>query len=329
VIDRRWPPVLGLALVAIGCGGTLDAGRDVPHGLLPVDERNPIILDQDDWSGDWLGEYAVLLANSGGPPLAGIIINTTPFWPDLNANASGWTNLVTAAKDSGLKNIPDVTASAGGPLTRPADGKIESTVATDSAGAELMVKVSRRLSTPTRPVVIVTTTSFTDLANAYFLDSTIVDRVVVVAAAGSYQAPNGILNKPNGDMDPWADWIVTQKYRFVHVGSWYDQTGDVSQTLISSLPQNAFSTWIANKQSKIIDITTASDQVALLSFAVPKFTTAVQRAAPDTSSAFDSAQGPNIVPSTNGNAWLVTQIAAPLGAAALTQMLLDPSIFGS
>jgi len=328
-MDRRWPFVLGLALVAMGCGGTLDAGRDVPHGMLPIDERNPVILDQDDWSGDWLGEYAVLLANrEGRPPLAGIIINTTPFWPDLNANASGWTNLVTAAGDSGLKNIPAVTASAGGPLTRPADGKIESTVATDSAGAELMVNVSRRLSTPTRPVVIVTTTSFTDLANAYFLDSTIVDRVVVVFAAGSYQAPNGILNKPNGDMDPWADWIVTQKYRFVHVGAWYDQTGDVTQARISSLPQNAFGTWIANKQSKIIDITTASDQVALLSFALPMFTMTVQRAAPDTSSAFDPAQGPNIVPSTDGNGWLVTQIAAPLAASWLWPILLDPSTFG-
>jgi hypothetical protein len=329
-MKRRWPSVVGLALVAAGCGGTLDAGYDVPHGLLPVDERNPVILYQDDWSGDWLGEYAVLLANGGGPPLAGIVINTSPFWMDLKANTSGWNNLLTAARESGLKNIPeDVTASAGGPLTRPPDGDIEATVANDSAGAEVMVAVSRRLSTPTRPVVVVTTTSFTDLANAYFLDRTIVDRVVVVAAAGSYQAPNGILNGPNGDMDPWADWIVTQRFRFVHVGTWYDQTGDVTQAEISSLPQNAFGAWIADKQSKIIAITTASDQVGLLSFALPMFTTAVQRASPDTSSGFDSAQGPNLVPNTDGNAWLVTQIAAPLAASRLWELLLNRATFGS
>src|SRR5262245_4332206 len=112
----------------MGCGGTLDAGRDVPHGLLPVDERNPVILYQDDWSGDWLGEYAVLRAASGGPPLAAIVINTSPFWMDLNPNASGWNNLLSAARASGLQNLPDVTASAGGALTRPADGQIESTV---------------------------------------------------------------------------------------------------------------------------------------------------------------------------------------------------------
>ena len=64
----------------VSCSETLDAGHNRPHGLLPVDERNPVILYQDDWSGDWLGEYAVLLANTGGPPLAGIIVNTSPWW---------------------------------------------------------------------------------------------------------------------------------------------------------------------------------------------------------------------------------------------------------
>lgn len=324
---RRWRLLVGLTLGAVGCGGTLDTGRDVSHGPLPVDERNPVILDQDDWSGDWLGEYAVLLANHGGPPLAGIIINTTPFWPDLDANAQGFTNLINAARMSGLKNIPDVTPSAGGPLTRPADGQIESTAFNDTAGAELMIRLSNQLSTPTRPVVIVVTTSFTDLANAYFLDRTIVKRVVVVAAAGSYQAPNGILNRPNGDMDPWADWIVTQRYTFVYVGTWYDQTTDITDTNAMNLPHNDFGTWIANKRSQIIDVDTASDQVALLSFGLPMFTTTAVKASPDLAPGFNSAQGPNMVPDPNGKCWMTTAIM-PLGGDWLWSRLLDPKTFG-
>ena len=306
-----------------GCGGTLDAGSD----LLPVDEGNPVILYQDDWSADWLGEYAVLLANSGGPPLAGIVVNTSPYWMDLNANASGWSNLVAAARASGLKNIPDVTPSAGGPLTRPADGQIDSTVATDSAGAQLIVRVSRQRATASRPVAVVSATSFTELANAYLMDPTVVERVVVVAAAGSYQAPNGVLDGPNGDMDPWADWIVTQRFRLVYVGTWYDQTGDVTPAQLAAVPQNALVTWMANKQSKIIAQTTASDQVALLSFALPMFTTAVVKASPDISSGFDSTQGPKLVPDPAGNTWMLTQIDAPLAAARLWKMLGDPSLF--
>lgn len=326
-MSDRWRALVGLALLTVGCGGTLDAGRDVPHGLLPVDERNPVILYQDDWSGDWLGEYAVLLANKGGPPLAGIVINTSPFWTDLDANAAGWNNLLTAARASGLKNLPQVTPSAGGPLSRPADGQIESTVGNDSAGAELMVNLSRSLSTPTRPVAIVTTTSFTDLANAYFLDRTIVDRVIVVVAAGSYQAPNGILNRPNGDMDPWSDWIVTQRYRFVLVGTWYDQTVDIPDARLSYLPKNDLGSWMANKQPQIIDITTAADQVALLSFALPGFTKSAVPAAPDTSAGWNSSQGPNIVPDANGKGWLVTEIGAPLAGSWLWNTL-DSSLFG-
>src|SRR3569623_694249 len=317
VMARGRASVVAVALVAVGCGGALDVGRDLPHGLLPVDERNPVILYQDDWSGDWLGEYAVLRANHGGPPLAGIVINMTPFWMDVDANASGWNNLLTAARGSGLKDLPEVTPSPGGPLTRPTDGQIDSTVWNDTAGAELMVKVSLKVRTPTRPVAIVATTAFTDLANAYFLDRTIVDRVVVVFAAGSYQAPNGIMNRPNGDMDPWADWIVTQRYHFVHVGTWYDQTADIPDARLHDLPNNSFGTWNRNRQPQIIDVTTAADQVALLSFALRDFTKSVVRAAPDTSAAFSSSQGPNIVPNENGNGWLVTEIAAPLASSWL------------
>ena len=83
---------IGAALWAAGCGGTLDAGRDMPDGLLPVDERNPLIIDNDAFNDNWSGEYAVLFANSGGPPIAGIIASASPYWPDANANATGWAS---------------------------------------------------------------------------------------------------------------------------------------------------------------------------------------------------------------------------------------------
>ncbi len=307
----------------LSCANTLDAG----HNLLPVDERNPVILYQDDWSADWLGEYAVLLANRGGPPLAGIIVNTSPWWRDLNVNASGWNDLVVAARASGLENIPDVTASAGGPLSRPADGQIDSTTPNHSAGAQLIVDVSRRLSTPARPVVVVSSTSLTELANAYLLDHSVADRVVVVAALGSVAPPNGVMDGPNGDMDPWADWIVAHRYRYVHVGTWYDQTGDVTAAQVPDLPANPLGMRIADKRPNILPDLTASDQVALLAVALPGFVTAVGRASPDTSAGFDSTQGPTLVPDAAGQTWVVTQIAGPLAADRLWQMLRDPSTF--
>jgi hypothetical protein len=167
----------------------LDASEDAARALLPVDERSPVIVMNDDWSGDWLGEYAVLLANTGGPPLAGIIVKASSIWGDLSINASGWEGLVVDARSSGLKGIPDVTASVGGPLTRPADGQIDSTVPNRSTGAQLIVDVSRRWSQPSLPVVVAVATELTDVADAYLIDPTVVDRVVVVASLGSFAAP--------------------------------------------------------------------------------------------------------------------------------------------
>ena len=100
-----WAAAVGAVLLA-GCTETLDAGYNRHPGLLPVDATNPVIVYEDDWSGDWLGEYAVLLANTGGPPLVGIVVNASKIWGDLSINVSGWNDLVTAAQSSGLGEHP-------------------------------------------------------------------------------------------------------------------------------------------------------------------------------------------------------------------------------
>jgi hypothetical protein len=327
----RRPCREGLSVAAVGvllfaaCTETLDAGFNRP---LPVDQRNPVILYQDDWSGDWLGEYAVLLAKSGGPPLAGIIVNASKTWGDLNINTSGWNDLVNAARASRLPNIPDVTSSAGAALTVPANGQIDSTTANNSLNAQLIRDLSTQLSQPDLPVVVVSGTSLTDLADAYLIDHAVVDRVVVVAALGGYSGPNASMNAPNGDMDPWADWIVAQRFRYIQVSAYYDQTGDVTTTDLPNLPQNSLGDRFATKRPNIINVPQAADQVALLAMGLPGFTVSAQRMSPDISGGFDGTQGPPLVPDPNGNVWVVTQIAAPLARSSLWKMLLDPRTFG-
>jgi hypothetical protein len=317
----------GVALAATACGETLDAGSDRPHGLLPVDERNPVILDNDNTGDNWMGEYAVLLANSGRNPIAGIIASASPYFTDANANAAGWGRLVAAARASGLQNIPDVTTSAGLPLVRPADGQIDSTTPNNADGAQLIVNLSRKLSTRERPLVVLECVPLTNLADAYLIDHTVVDRVVAVAALGELGSPDATMNGPNGDLDPWADWIVAQKYRYVQVSAYYDQTGDVMTSDLDRLPMNALGSWMKDKQPKIYTIPQASDQIAVLSVALPTFATAVQRSSPDTSGAYDGMQGPPLRPDPAGNVWVVTKIDSPLAATYLWQMLQDPHTF--
>jgi len=238
--------------------------------------------------------------------------------------------VLTAAQSSGLKNIPEtvITSTNNPPLTRPMDGQIDDTAPNNSAGASLIVNLSRELSLPWRPVVVLAGTQMTDIADAYLIDHSVVQRVVVVAALGSYAAPNGVMGAPNGELDPWADWIVAQQFQYVQVSAFYDQTVDVTTAELPDLPSNPLGVEMAAKQPNIFTITTAADQVSVLAVALPAFVAAVQRAVPDTTAPFDSTQGPPLIPAVSGNVWIVTQIAAPLAGATLWQMLLDRTVFG-
>ena len=93
---------------------------------------------------------------------------------------------------------------------------------------------------PLRPVVVLADAPLTDFADAYLIDPTVVDRVVVVAALGSYSAPNGVMGVPNGDLDAWASWIVAQRFRYVQVGVWYDQSNDVPDDPDPELADESF-----------------------------------------------------------------------------------------
>lgn len=322
----RW--ALAPLLLAAACSGqTLDAGSDTPHGLLPVDERNQVIISNDG-CGNWQGLYAVLFSKTGGPTLAGITVNASTYASNLEANITAWRNLVTAARASNLRDIPDPISSISSPLARPADGDIDTTVANGSEGAHLIVDVSSRLGLPNRPVVVVAGGRLTDIADAYLLDPTVKDRVVVVAALGTVTAKGGVMGAPNGELDPWADWIVAQRFRYVQVSTFYDPTTDIPSSRLSSLLKNPLSDFIAAQQPNVTSTLTMADQVSIIAVGLPQFVVERKRVAPDPNGAFDPTAGPALTPDENGQIWLVPRIDSALANAHLWQMLQDPKTFG-
>lgn len=320
---------LVLAVLAIGCTETRSVGASAPHGLLPVDERNPILLANDGAYDNWQGEYAVLLANGGGPRLAGIIVNTSSPWPDLAKNIVGWRDLVTAARASGLRNIPDPIASTGPPLTRPASGQIDDTTANRSEGAHKIVDESLSLALPYRPLVIVTGGRLTDVADAYLIDPTVTERVVVVSSLGATTSTGGVMGPPNGEMDPWADSIVTARFRFVQVSTFYDQTLDVPRARLSDLPANPLGAWMAAKQPSIFDLAQAADQVGVLAVGIPSFVTAVQSVSAATPVGTGATVGPDLVTDPKGPLLLVTHNASADATSRFWQLLLDPNTYAA
>ncbi len=311
-----------LALVLSACGGTLNAGSDEPQRPLPVDARNPVVILNDGASDNWQGEYAVLLANSGGPLLAGIVINDSWNWPELDENLAGWQEMVIAARDGGLANIPDPVASEGPVFERPSDGNIDSTAPNQSAGAQFILDTADQLSQSDRPLVIVTGGRLTDVADAYLMDSTIADRVVVVSALGTVTEDGAEMGVPNGNLDTWADIIVAQRFRYIQVSEFYYQSDDVPDERLSDLPTNAFASWIQSKQPDVWGNWVAADQVAILALAVPGFVSSVERVAQE-------GEGPEGFPALSsdpdGPVRLVTEIDTTLPATRLWEMLLEPA----
>ena len=316
-----------LAVAFAGCTETYNAGSNSPHGLLPVDERNPILLFNDSESDNWQGEYAVLLANGGGPKLVGIIVGTNPNSPNIDDNLAAWQNLVTAARASGLRNIPDPIPSIGAPLTRPQSGDMDATQANHSEGAHAILDAANEYSLPYRPLVVLTGGRLTDVADAYLMDPSVTDRVVVVSSLGGLTSPGGAMGAPNGEMDPWADTIVTAGFRYVQVSAFYDQLTDVPASRLSELPANAFGQWIAAKQPNIWNDPLAADQVAVAAVGIPTFAVEVERVSPVGPVGDGSTTGPALKENPDAPGWLVRQSDGPSATARFWQLLLDPATF--
>jgi hypothetical protein len=329
--NLTWPLMRALAL-ALGvscCDEQLDAGSSRPHGLLPVDERSPVILTNDGAFDNWDGEYAVLLANGGGSKLAGIVVSASPAWTDIDANVTGWRGLVTAARQSGLKGIPDPTTSINSRLTMPSSGKVEDTQPNRSEGARLIVSLSAQLALPYRPVVVATGGSLTDVADAYLVDPSVVDRVVVVSSLGALAATGAAMAVPNGEMDPWADVIVASRFRYVQVSAFYDELADVPDSRLSELPANPLGDWMRAKQPKILQNPVATDQVSLLAASLPGFVVGVERVSVALPLTASSSAGPDLTLDASGTDLLVMDSAGALASARLWELLLAPSTFSN
>ncbi|HEX6764767.1 MAG TPA: hypothetical protein VF103_04800 [Polyangiaceae bacterium] len=317
----------GLAFALGGCSGTLDAGSDrPPSDTLPVGPENPVVLFNDGARDNWQGEYAVLLAQADGPPLAGLIVSTGGLWSDLDENLLRWQELITSARDSGLADLPDPIASASAPLARPADGSVESTVPNDSAGARAIIEMSSGFGNAEHPLVVATGGRLTDVADAYLLDPTVAERVIVVASLGTGFTEDGgvaVMGVPNGEMDAWADTIVVQKFRYVQVSAYYDQVGDVPDERLAELPNNPLGDWMRAKQPDILKIPVASDQVAVIAMGVSGFATGFTRVS---QSGWDG-ELPTLEPDPNGNGWLVTESDGAAATERFWQLLSDPATY--
>jgi len=219
---------------------------------IPYDYRNPVIFVQDGGiESGFMDVYLMALQSAGVIDLRGMITSTTwgeenrqpPYSPVPDENLlRERRELIDKGRRSGFRNIPDTVA--GPTLTlwgrRPASGRIEDTIPFGTPGSWLIVNEARAASTA-RPLVVVMGGDPTAVADAYLLDPTIADRVIVAWQAG-YLRADGTVSADgsfNMSVDPWASYIVTERLRAVlFVGKGYAEGGipQTPKSWLSALP---------------------------------------------------------------------------------------------
>jgi hypothetical protein len=321
-VSRASGIVVVLAAAFPGCGGQLDAGYDVLHGPLPVDERSAVVMVNDGPRDNWQGEYAALLASTGALKLEGLVVNSGGEYPSLENNVTGFREMLRAGRESGLRHLPDPTASVAPPLARPASGSIEDTVPNRSEGAHLILQAAAAYGTRAHPLAVVTGGALTDVADAYLQDPTLADRAVVVASLGQSDGDGARTSAPNGERDSWATAIVANRMRYVQMNGYYDQLRDIPEDRVEELPANSFGSFMAQKRSDVLDLDLACDQLGVLAVALPWFSTTVQRLRPA-----DGVESTSLIPDANGGVWHVPEVDIRRAREEIWARLKDPATF--
>ncbi len=147
---------------------------------LPYDNTNPVIHTNDGNIDVYSLEYAMSLASAGDINLVGIVGElVAPFH---------YQDMVGKARRSGMVNIPDSVvmnrvAGATRALQEPASGLIEDTIPLTTLESNFIVSEANK-ATPENPLVIHTGGPLTAVADAYLLDNSIADKIIVTALLG-------------------------------------------------------------------------------------------------------------------------------------------------
>jgi len=128
------------------------------------------------------------------------------------------------ARNSGLKNIPDLTRGSDRVLQRPDSGRIEDTKAYPSDGSRLIVAEARKASAE-KPLLVIAGGPMTTVANALLSDPEIGPNLVVFNLTVSSHGYNG--------KDSWSPYIVAKRARLV----------DWATGVVRGVSRNRSATW--------------------------------------------------------------------------------------
>jgi len=213
---------------------------------LPYDRTNPVIYDNDGAiESGYTDVYIMALASAGTISLKGIITTCSygeeqrqpPFSPLAEVEVvRERQELIEKARRSGLRNIPDATPGPSISLKRPASGRIEDTVPYKTPGGLLVVNEARK-ATSDRPLVIVMGGQATCVVDAYLMDNSIADKMILAWIVGNKRSDGDVDSREyNAGVDPWATYIAFEKLRVVAFPFTNDGSASTPKSRLGELP---------------------------------------------------------------------------------------------
>jgi hypothetical protein len=189
----------------------------------------------------------------------------------------------------------------------------------------LLVDLATSVATDDFPLAVAVGGTLTDLADAYLIEPSVAERIVVVANAGDTVDGTVQTSSPNGDIDPWAMTIVAAVFRYVQVNGWYPQRNEITDANAAMLPANAFGTWINEKRPSILELYSASDQVSVMAIAFPDYNARVARLSVGAPPPANST--PTLAPDATGTTWHVTEGDTDLANMQFWEALLATTTY--
>jgi hypothetical protein len=226
---------------------------------LPYDNTCPVIHDNDTVIDVYTEDYLMALASAGDIQLVGLTTSSSVapynrFVPveDFESDAPVLPNRlnfvrnrahgVRLARDSGFRNIPEPVVGIKGHLEEPASGTIEDTRPHNTPGSRLIVETAR-LCTPDRPLVVVMGGPLSAAADAYLLDPSIADKMVIAWLGGDHNS----MGDYNGACDWWAAYIAACRLRLVQFPNG-QAAPQVPRVRLIDLPDTPFRQWLTEKR---------------------------------------------------------------------------------
>jgi hypothetical protein len=220
---------------AIVPGYKIEEGAVLLAGVGP---GNPIIYDNDWWFDVVDNNYLWAQASLRRADLRGNIVSRDMWdWQkgyhySMDQSMEDASKALQLARESGLKNIPDLTRGADQALERPTTGKIEDTRNHPSDGSRLIVAEAKKAS-PEKPLLIISGGPLTTVATALLTNPEIAPNLVVfnLTVNGGYNGKDG-----------WSVYVVTQLTRYVDWGGgeFWDRDSVFTAAHFTGLRENPF-----------------------------------------------------------------------------------------